>query len=150
MWWKEFLSTITPCGKCVAIALCIGAFCFAVCGIIALCKKLRANRFARMEKERAMQYTLPERDNEFVRTRLKTVLCKEDEETCNGVELSYARELLAKLGSVKLTVAERLEISELNALFALFMRKDNLTASEIRMLGDAFGRLLKLSAKYAL
>lgn len=150
MWWKEFLSMVTPCGKCVAIALCIGAFCFALCGIIALCKKLRGNRLARMEKARAMQYTLPERDNEFVRARLKTVLCKEDEEACEGVELSYARELLAKLGSVKLSVAERLEISELNALFALYMRKETLTASEVRMLGDAFGRLLKLSAKYAL
>lgn len=150
MWWKEFLKWFKPCGKCVAIALCIGAVGFALCGVISLTKKLRARKHARIEKERALQYTLPDRDNEFVRNRLQTVLCKEDEQTCEGVDLAYAREMLAKLGSTKVTVAERLELSEMGALFALCIRKDTLTASEIRMLGDAFGRLLKLSAKYAL
>ncbi len=150
MWWKEFLEWFKPCGKCVAIALCIGAVCFALCGVITLTKKARARKRARIEKERALQYTLPDRDNEFVRNRLQTVLCKEDEKTCEGVDLAYARELHVKLASEKVTVAERLELSEIGALFALFTRRDALTASEIRMLSDAFGRLLKLSAKYAL
>lgn len=150
MWWKEFWTAFAPCGKCVAIALCIGAVCFSVCGLFALGKKIRARKRTRFEKERALQYTLPDRENEFVRARLQTVLCKEEETACEGVNLAYARELLAKLASAPVVTAERLELAEIGALFSLCVRKETLTASEVRMLGDAFGRLLKLSAKYAL
>ena len=150
MWQKDFLKTFLPCGKCFALALCVGALCFAICGVLALCRRLRAKKEQKAEEERALLYALPDRENEFVRDRLKTVLCKEEEGNCEGVDLAYARELLAKLYSAPVTTAEKLELSETGALFALCMRKETLTASEVRMLSDALGRLLKLSAKYAL
>lgn len=150
MWQKDFLKTFLPCGKCFAIAICVGSVCFALCGIIVLCRRLRSKKEQKAEEERALQYALPDRENEFVRARLKTVLCKEEGEDCDGVNLAYARELLSKLYASPVTMAEKLELSEIGALFALCMRKETLTASEVRMLSDALSRLLKLSAKYSL
>ncbi|MBQ8291363.1 MAG: hypothetical protein IJX88_02475 [Clostridia bacterium] len=150
MWWNNFFKTFAPCGKCAAIALCIGAVCFAVSGIITLARKIKARKYARAQTERALQFTLPDRDNAYVRERLNNALCLKDEETIEGLDLSYARALLTKVASAPLTKAESLEISEIAGLFELCLKKERFTASDVRLLSDAFGRILKLSAKYSL
>ena len=96
-----------------------------------------------------MQYTLPQ--NEYVRSRLQTVLeGAEEEKEKRECKLSYARRLLAKVKEAPLTVAEKLEAEELGKALALFVQRDRWTAEDMRRANDLFARILKLSGKYTI
>ena len=95
-------------------------------------------------------YTLPARENGFVRERLNTVLRQtEDEGEVLKISFSYAREMLIKLKNEKLALSDSLEVEELSRLYALYTKKDNLTTEDVNVLNEAFARMLKLSAKHA-
>ena len=110
-------------------------------------------RKKRSEKPRQIQFTLPDRENAFVRSRLKTVLnrafCEaEREEERLAVEFSQALKTVEKLSLAKLSPAEQLEIYQMQSALKAFKRKEKFTAKEVSSINETFARLLKLSAKH--
>ena len=67
----------------------------------------------------------------------------------NGVSFSHARALLASLREAPLSTAERLESDEIAKMLALYLQKKDFTAQDAHTLNEAFARILKLYAKYA-
>ena len=121
-------------------------------GGLSIRKAVSARKKRRAEIARQLQYTLPQRENGYVRERLNTALhVQETEETAKNanVRLGYARVLLNKVKAAPLTVAERLQTEEMGKTFTLYRGKDCWTAEELRGLNDLCAVLLKLSAKYA-
>ena len=134
-----------------ALLLCVCAvvYCIAlVC--VSFCAYAKMRKLEREKIERAACYTLPARENEFVRERLHTVLREvesDDGERLN-LSFSYARRALLRLQNEKLGLSERLETEELARLFALYKNKELFTVEDVTTLNEAFSRLMKLSAKY--
>lgn len=121
-------------------------------GVISLRKAIAERKKNRAEIARRVQYTLPQRENGYVRERLNTALHISDGHDCAKqahVRLGYARVLLGKVKAAPLTVAERLQTEEMDKTFALYRGKSLWTAEELRSLNDLCAALLKLSAKYA-
>jgi hypothetical protein len=73
----------------------------------------------------------------------------EDGQETMTVRLGYARELLGKVQSAPLSVAERLHTEEIGKMLSLYKGKNVWTAGEINGLNEVCATLLKLSAKYA-
>lgn len=118
-------------------------------------KRAKLKRWQATEKD--YRFTLPERDNTFIRERLNGEL-KRDEKTRpqNAVllkdmdlRLDYTRKTIAKLKASALTPADRLEVNRISKTITFFSLKNALSPVETRSLNDCFSRLLKLSAKYA-
>ena len=140
-------------------------FALAVLGgvvypIIFLCvcarKGIKNRREKRRAIERKLKYTLPEKDNAFIRTRLNTVLkasenCEEEGQMQaeKYFRLEYARKLLNSLKNASVSVAERLEIVELLVLFEAYLKKTEWKTTELKTVNDALSRVLKLCAKYS-
>lgn len=137
------LATLAVLGGALYIAL----FCTLTVRVRILARKRR-----RAKIERELQYALPIRDNSYVRERLNTalqVLENGEEGTKEALEFSHAQRLLLKVKAAPLSTAERLETDELAKLLSLYLKKERFAAEDIRIVNDAFARLLKLSAKYA-
>ena len=101
--------------------------------------------------ERRLQYTLPQRENMYVRERLDTALqvqSGEENEKKMKVRLGYARALLYKVQAAPLSTAERLQVEEMAKAFPLYREKETWTAEEVRGVNEWCAALLKLSAKY--
>lgn len=127
-------------------ALYIVLFCTLTVRAGVLARKRR-----RAAIERKLQYTLPVQGNSYVRERLNTALrvsenAEEGEKAL--LEFSHAQKLLLKVKAAPLSTAERLETDELAELISLYLKKERFGAEDIRIVNDAFARLLKLSAKY--
>ena len=120
-------------------------------------RRVLERRKRRQEIRRRIQYTLPQRDNSYIRARLHTALnCEEnalnadmgvgkEEKVC----LQYVQELLCKVKESPLSMAERLQVEEMSKTFALYDGKECWTTEEQRGVNDLCGALVKLSAKYA-
>ncbi len=140
-------------------------FALAVLGgvvypIIFLCvcarKGIKKRREMRKAIERKLKYTLPDKDNAFIRSRLNTVLKtpdNEEEQEKTQAEkyfrLEYARKLLNAVKNASVSVAERLEVAELLVFFETYLKKEEWNISDLKTVNDAFSRVLKLSAKYS-
>ena len=115
---------------------------------------------------RKVQYTLPEKDNTYIRARLNQALntanipiCKAEEANLikqtfpkgdkEDIHASYARKMLEKLQEAPLTKVERLEMQEVARLFSALLKKSRWTVEDVRLMNDMFSYLLKISAKYA-
>lgn len=142
--------------RCTAV-LCIytGSLYLILRTILAVRTKIQTRREQRLKRKRQLQFTLPEKDNSFIRARLNTVLKSESEqETIQephaiDFRLAYAKQLLVKLKEQKLSTADSLKREEFSALIGAYANKLQCTASDLRTLNDALAGLLKLSAKYA-
>lgn len=98
---------------------------------------------------RATCYTLPARENQFIRERLHTVLQEvADEEENLEISFTYVRRMLLQLRNATLSLTEKLEVEELSKLFALYTKKETFTSEDVNVVNEAFSRLLKLSAKH--
>ncbi len=116
-------------------------------------ERARARKKARAEKSRQLEYTLPQKENTFIRERLHTTLREEENsQTTFGEEIefrfAYANALLNKIRAQTLSVAERLETNELAKVLALYKEKGTYVNEDVRLLGETFSRVLKLAAKY--
>ncbi len=148
-----------------AILATIGGFVYLMLTLsLSLQERAIKRKLAREQIERRLQFTLPQKDNTFIRERLNTVLKapQKDVERENALErvddgigatenfrLSHARTLLAKLREASLSAADRLEIEEMSSLLAAYMKKSRLTADDLRAINDTFSGIVKLSAKYS-
>ncbi len=107
----------------------------------------------RAEEKRRLKFTLPDKDNAYVRARLNTALQAErteldlDRESA-GVRLEYTQKMLSKVKGATLSPIERLDVEEMSGVVALYAKKERWSSSDIRALNEVFARLLKLSAKY--
>ena len=151
--WQVLIQERVPLAV-VLICLCGSlAFCTGIWMLCTLFSKQRRKRQKEMQRaERELQYTLPQRDNGYIRERLQNGLKVEtmSEEMKNvRVHLGYARALLVKVRSAPLTIAERLQTDEMDKTFALYRGKEGWTVEELRALNEVCAVLLKLSAKYA-
>ena len=118
-------------------------------------EKIDKRKKERAKIERRLQFALPDKDNSFVRARLNTVLRLDERPDFvmtaleNDLSFSHARALLASLREAPLSTAERLETEEIAKMVALYLQKKDFTAQDAHTLNEAFARILKLSAKYA-
>ena len=118
-------------------------------------KRLKKRRDYRRKIERKLHFTLPDKENAFIRTRLNTVLqvadvSSDNENRAEGYfRFEHARRLLLAVKNAELSNTERLEITELFALFELYAKKTEWNSTEVRTVNDAFSRVLKLAAKYS-
>lgn len=135
---------------CALLAILGGGLYLLLFCVLSIRESVRERRRRRAEIGRRLQYTLPDRDNSYVRARLNTALQTESEENTNErVDLEHARGLLAKIKEAPLSRAERLEAEEMSRLVAVYRDKESWSTSDLRAVNDAFSRILKLSAKYA-
>lgn len=119
--------------------------------------RIQERRKRRKEIERSLKYTLPQRDNTFIRSRLNTALRDESDsvemptgaETIKPLKAAYIKGLVAKLKEKELSFAERLEMEDTARLFLLYLEKSRWTSEEQRKINDIFCYFLKLSAKYS-
>lgn len=128
-----------------------GAYIALVCALE--CKKAwRKKREAKETSLKRLEYTLPDKENSFIRERLNTVLKtgeNEGEKAETYFRFVHACKLLAKVREKPLSTAERLETDEIDALFKAFLKKEKWNFEDVRIVNEAFARILKLSAKYA-
>ena len=152
MRWIEWLEERAGMELCDT-ALILFAVVLGLLVMARLCRLSRGILRRQHAHYRRVEYTLPDRENSYVRARLSTALRgdmgAEEERTEYTVCLSYARELLAKLKAAPLTQAERLETDGLEGIFSLYFHKSKWSANDLRAVNGACARLIKLSAKYA-
>ena len=119
---------------------------------LALRRSTLQRRQRRAEIARRVQYTLPQRENTYIRTRLNTALhfsdTGEEEKIQTAVRLGYARILLTKVQAAPLTVADRVQVEEMGKIFTLYKGKEEWTVKEVNGVNNLCASLLKLSAKY--
>ncbi|MBE7080213.1 MAG: hypothetical protein E7371_03140 [Clostridiales bacterium] len=142
----------TACLAVAVFAVFSGvAYLFFFC-VFTLCRLRLERKKRRAELANRARYTLPQRENTYVRDRLNTALqspCADESCGQRTIRLGHARELLVKVQSAPLTVGERLQTEEIGRMLTLYKGKENWTAREICALNDTCAFLLKLSAKYA-
>ena len=129
-----------------------------VCALALLkIKRMRVERFKKASRE--VSFALPDRENAFVRERLRSGLRPESEREEQSsavlmkdldVRLDYTRKTVAKLKTLELTPADRLEVNRISKTVTFYALKNALSPSETRSLNDCFARLLKLTTKYAI
>ena len=120
--------------------------------LILLVRRSRLRKRAREKYSRELEYTLPDRENSFIRERLLTAIRipdREETESVSECRFSHAKALLERISATsRATLSETNELREIAFLIEGCEQKERLTVSEIREINDAFGRLLKTSAKY--
>ena len=142
------------------LCLALGALCFLQFCIFAYLfgKKLAMRKREKFEQaNRDLKFMLPDRENSFVRDRLKGPLQpkeeKKEEPTALlkdlDLRLDYTRKTISKLKASELTPADRLEVNRISKTVTFYALKNALSPTEMRSLNDCFSRLLKLTAKYA-
>ena len=133
-----------------SLAAILGGVAFLMLTFLFFVRRLRKRRKAvGAARKRSLEFTLPDRKNEYLRERLNGALkAREEERSETGVNLEYVRALLAKLKAAPLAAVERLQAEELSRQITLYCSKDGLTAEEKRGLSDCFSLLINLSAKY--
>ena len=141
--WREV-------GVFIALALVLGGLLFLLLSFALFVRRQRKKRAALKEgQKRRLEFTLPDRKNEYLRQRLDGVLkARGEERSESGVKLEYVRGLLARLKAAPLAAVERLQAEELSKQITFYSSKEGLTAEEKRGLGDCFSALINLAAKY--
>lgn len=143
-------AALAAVGLVIGVTYCVLTAALMMRGYLVKRKKLRA------EILRKVQYTLPEKENSYIRNRLQGVLnesarCENATEgKKESVRVDYAQRLLAKVQEAPLTKAERLEMEEVSKVFAMYLKKNRWTVEDVRTLNDLFAYLMKISAKYAI
>ncbi len=122
-------------------------------------RRISERRHIRAETARRLCYTLPDRENSYIRMRLNTTLHVREnelnadmggsEDLKKSIKLTYARQLLSKVKEAELTHAERLQVEETERVFSLYLAKERWDTKDLRAVNDLCASLLKLSAKYA-
>ena len=141
------------------ILVTLGSFVYLLLSVSLKWKtEKRAKKEKLVQERRKAVFTLPDRENSFVRDRLNGSL-RAEEEAVNEREynledsklrLNHVRDMLTKLKAAPLSAGDRLETEEISRLITLYAMKERLTAKEIRDLNDCLSAILKMTAKYSL
>ncbi len=147
------LATLTAVFACFAL-LSLGVFFKALYTTISFCfvvrKLLRERKKQRATERRRIEFTLPERDNAYLRARLQTALSPDLQDGFEppDLRLGYAKKLLACVQGAPLSPVERLDVEELAGKLAAFMQKEGWSGGDKKAVNELLARLIKLSAKY--
>ena len=129
-----------------------GMMCISVVALVVLLVLSIKRKKRRFSLERNIEFTLPDRENTYVRARLATVLnpnmANEEKEEELPITFEHAKALLNKIWFAPLSQAERLEMQSLENSLKKYAEQTRFNAKEVRNVNDVFLRLLKLSAKY--
>jgi hypothetical protein len=130
-----------------------GLLCLSVVGLLVVFVRLLKKRKRCFALDRNVEFTLPDRENTYVRARLATVLNpnmanEEEKEEELPITFAHAKTLLNKIWFAPLSQAERLEMQSLENSLKKYENRTSFNAKEVRNVNDVFLRLLKLSAKY--
>ena len=127
--------------------------------VLTLKRTIIERKRRRAEIARRLCYTLPDRENSYVRARLNTALKTPEMELNEDLggsfdnkgemKLEHTRMLLSKVKEAPLSQAERLQVDEIGKTFSLYFHKEKWTPLDLRAMNELCGMLLKLSAKYA-
>ena len=155
--WLLLLSFLKVQGELFVTLCASGLFVAGAIGVIlvlvlAISKEKAARKRRREEKNRRLQYGLPEKENSYVRARLSTALKdtgKDEAKHRDDVRIAYVRKLLARVKEEGLTPAERIQAEEISRLLAVYLVKDEWTTEELRAVNELFSSVLKLAGKYA-
>ncbi|MBQ7368549.1 MAG: hypothetical protein IJW60_02425 [Clostridia bacterium] len=114
---------------------------------------LKNKRKKKTPPARELQFTLPDRENTFVRTRLSTVLNTDftamgEQKERLAVDFTQALQILEKIKTSPLSPAEQIEVARMQSELRRFSEKELFSAFEATNINDSFSKLLKLSAKY--
>lgn len=142
----------------IAVVLSLCALTFEIIAFIILCKRRKNRKRKEREKaQRALQFTLPDQENAFLRAKLNASLKppvkeveKRDFQKEDCVQLSFAQALLNKLFSARLSFADRLAIEETVRIFQVICLREQWTEKDLKTVNDGCLFILKMSAKYAL
>lgn len=135
----------------VVITACVsGVFWLFIFYLFSLFVRRRKKR---ENANREMKFTLPDRENTFVRSRLSTALNREfcdaeRQEEKLAVEFTQALKMLDKISIAPLSTAEKIEVGQMQGELRAFEEKERFSAKEVSSINEKFSRLLKLSAKY--
>ena len=139
----------------IFLAVAITAFVsgFVWLFIFYLCSLISRRRKRRKSGNREIKFTLPDRENTFIRSRLSTALNREfceaeRQEEKLAIEFSQALKMLDKISIAPLSTAEKIEVGQMQSDFHAFEAKEMFSAKEVSSINEKFSRLLKLSAKY--
>ena len=154
-------STAERAGFAVAAFLLVysGVLYLLLFAILVVRRSILDRKRRRAEIARRLCYTLPDRENAYIRSRLCTALqfpkeaLNADMGTSYGLEepvkLEHARLLLGKVKEAQLSQAERLQTEEMGKALSLYLQKDAWSIEDLRAVNELCASLLKLSAKYA-
>ena len=131
-----------------ACAACLSQLAFSLALFVR--NKRRLRRWKQLHVHRNCQFTLPDKDNKYLRQRLQTALsCEKSEEPRQvGVCGDYARERVMKLKGAGLSTVDELRLNDLAKGLEMLLMKEKLTATEQADLNVSLSALLKMSAKY--
>ena len=120
----------------------------------AIARKRTLKRRRRELEERKKLFTLPQKDNTYLRMRLATALSPVAVADGGGEDLErpdfmHAQKLLKKLDGVSLTAAERLKTQRLALQFAVFGEQDKWNVQDVIRANEALLSLLKICGRYA-
>ncbi|MBQ9729357.1 MAG: hypothetical protein IJV80_00930 [Clostridia bacterium] len=153
-WGTSLLGFVKPC---------VPVFIAFVAGLILagfwsawLTKRRKKRELEQEKRARERAFTLPDRENSFVRERLNGALKSLPDDGLAKFDLAserarigYVQKLLAKLKASPLAVADRLETNRLARSVLEYAEKEKLTLTEAQKLCDCFLSVLKLAAKYS-
>ncbi len=136
---------------CITITAVVSGFFWFF--IFYLFSRIFRRRKRRKSANREVEFTLPDRENTFVRSRLSTVLNREfceaeRQEEKLAIEFSQALKLLDKISIAPLSAAEKIEVGQMQSDLRAFEEKQTFSVKEVSSINEKFARLLKLSAKY--
>lgn len=138
--------------KFISVAVFV-ASAFVWCPLTLLLRKA----FVRREKkgaQRRLEFALPDRENQYLRSRLATTLNENflretQREERLSIAFSQTLKTLKKVLQAPLSPAERIESEALQARIERYEKKTTFSVQEVREINEAFARILKLSGKYA-
>ena len=144
--WNFFFAAV---GICTILFLLVSLYAFV---------KRKGKELERKRKdaiERDATFTLPDRENEFIKERLKHHL-KPQKEGLKEYKFSecvpsfeYTRSILSKLKAAPLSVSDRLQTQNISHDVTHFAFQERLSPEDVRVLNDRLSDMIKLSAKYA-
>ena len=131
-----------------SLVLVCGVSLYMILALILWLEKRRVRKSSALEREK--YYALPERNNEYIRTRLSAVFQDVGgaEFIKKPMETGYVKALLCELQSMPLSSVERLQAEELQKRLYGYFRKGHWSLQELRSVNELCGDLLKLRAKY--
>lgn len=119
-----------------------------------ICRAIKRRKAVKAMMKREREFTLPDRENEFVKERLQTRLKGRGEEKKEYrfsecvPSFDYARTLLCRLKAAPLSAAERLSAEGISRDITHFAFQEKLSPEEVRTLNERLSEMIKLSAKY--
>lgn len=157
---NERLKGVEPLLLVARSAMVTLSLCFLVLAILKIVRKKMAEKRGREAINRTAVFTLPDRENTFVKDELNTSLrcdtlgreapAADYDLEAEKLKLTYVRSLLTSLKKAPLSIGDRLEVNGVSQKITRYALKNKLTSEETRDLNDGFSLLLKMSAKYSI